>query len=350
MAASPTPFDAALARIDGPQRVALEKLRKAIRAAAPGAEEGVSYGLAAFRWKGKPLAGLGTTGGHCAYYPMSGSVVAGLAADLSGYDTTKGSVRFPADKPLPVALVGKLVTARMAEIDGPAAPDVGAAVASLRRLASKKYRDGMARYAIPTDKAFGVPVGSIQTLGKHLGRNHALAAALWDTRWYEARMLAAFVDEPTEVTPAQMDRWCKDFDNWGICDTVCFHLFDRTPHAFRKVAQWSRRKEEFVKRAAFALLASLAGHDKETDDGAFAECLPLIERAAADERNFVKKGVSWALRGIGHRSPVLHAAAIESATRLAASEGAAARWIGKDVLRDLLRPLVAKKLAKKRPV
>jgi 3-methyladenine DNA glycosylase AlkD len=213
-----------------------------------------------------------------------------------------------------------------------------AAVAELKRLGTKKTRDGMARYAIPSDNAFGVPVGQIRDFAKRLGRNHELAQALWDTGWYEARMLATFVDEPKLVTPAQMDRWCKDFDSWAICDTACFHLFDRTPHAFKKVSQWSKRKDEFVKRAAFALLASLALHDKKSGDEPFRDSLPLIERASTDDRNFVKKGVSWALRGIGHRrSPALKASAVELAERLAKSTNPAARWIGKDALRDLKR-------------
>ena len=212
-----------------------------------------------------------------------------------------------------------------------------AVVAELKRLGTKKTRDGMARYAIPSDNAFGVPVGQIRDLGKRLGRNHELAQALWDTGWYEARMLATFVDEPDLVTPAQMDRWCRDFDNWAICDTACFHLFDKTPHAFKKVSQWSKRKDEFVKRSAFALLASLALHDKKLDDAPFLKCLPLIEQAATDDRNFVKKGVSWALRGIGHRNPALKASALALSQRLAESKDSTARWIGKDALRDLNR-------------
>ncbi len=222
--------------------------------------------------------------------------------------------------------------------------EVRAVLASLKRMGSKRNRDGMARYGIVAGKVFGVSVGTIQQLAKRQGRNHELAAALWSTGWYEARMLCAFVDEPERVTPAQMDRWCRDFDNWGICDTICFKLFDRTPHAFRKVAEWSGRNAEFEKRAAFALLASLAGHDKNSGDEPFLKCLPLIERAATDERNFVKKGVSWALRGVGHRSPGLHAAAVALAQRLAASPQPAARWVGKDALRDLTRPAVVRRL------
>ncbi len=180
--------------------------------------------------------------------------------------------------------------------------EVQAVLTWLRRHGSKATRDGMARYAIPSDKAFGVSVGTMQQLAKRLGRNHELAAALWETGWYEARMLASFVDEPARVTSAQMDRWCRDFDNWAICDTACFHLFDRTPHAWRKVAQWSGRREEFVKRAAFALLWGLTVHDKSADDEPFAQGLLLIERAADDERNFVKKAVNMALRAIGKRN------------------------------------------------
>lgn len=202
----------------------------------------------------------------------------------------------------------------------------------------------MSRFGIPSEHALGVSMADIQNLAKHIGRDHALALALWDTGVYEARMLCAYVDEPARVTAAQMERWCKDFDNWAVCDTLCFKLFDRTPHAWAKVKQWSGKRAEFVKRAAFALLASLAGHDKAAADARFIEGLALIERAATDERNFVKKGVNWALRRIGSRgSPPLQRAAKETAQRLAVSDHAAARWIGKDALRDL-----AKSTAKKR--
>ncbi|HKQ48241.1 MAG TPA: DNA alkylation repair protein [Phycisphaerae bacterium] len=225
--------------------------------------------------------------------------------------------------------------------------EAGAVLASLKRLASKKTREEMGpRYGVHTDRAFGVPVGKIQQLGKRLGRSHELAAELWKSGWYEARMLAAFVDEPLRVTPAQMDRWCRDFDNWGICDTVCFKLFDQVPAAiaFRKVGQWSREKGEFQKRAAFALLACVALHDKTTGDAPFVRSLSLIERAATDERNFVKKAVSWALRSIGQRSSKLHTLAMATSKRLAASSTAAARWVGKDALRDLSRPAAERRI------
>jgi 3-methyladenine DNA glycosylase AlkD len=224
----------------------------------------------------------------------------------------------------------------------PIRDEVQAALASLEELGTKRDRDNLSRFGITASKAFGVSMANIQTLAKRLGRNHELAAALWDTGWYEARMLTAFVDEPARVTAAQMDRWCRDFDNWGICDTLCFKLFDRTPHAWAKVAQWSGKPDEFVRRAAFALLASLALHDKGAADKPFVDSLRLIERAASDDRNFVKKGVSWALRSVGRRNAGLNAAAVTLARRLSESPEAPARWVGKDALRDLTKPRTAR--------
>ena len=220
----------------------------------------------------------------------------------------------------------------------PVADRAAAVVAGLRREGNADVRAGMARYAIPSEQAFGIPVGRLRQLGKQLGPDHELAEALWQTGWYEARLLAGFVDDPAQVTPAQMDRWCREFDNWAVCDTVCFHLFDRTPHAFAKVARWAEREPEFEKRAAFALLASVAGHLKQAPDADFLACFALIERGADDPRNFVKKAVSWALRRIGTRSPLLKREALALAGKLAKSESAAARWVGKDTQRDLSRP------------
>jgi 3-methyladenine DNA glycosylase AlkD len=230
----------------------------------------------------------------------------------------------------------KSTRARKPAVNGKA-PTVDAVIARLERMATRSTRDGMARYGLPSDNALGVPVGKMKQYAKEIGRSHELAAALWKAGWYETRMMAAFIDEPRRVTAAQMDRWCKDFDNWGIVDTVCFSLFDSSPHAFDKVDEWSERRDEFGKRAAFALLACLALHGRGDDDEWYARRLALIERAASDDRNFVKKGVLWALRGVGGRSRELHAAAVATAGRLAKSEQSSARWIGKTALRELAK-------------
>ena len=211
------------------------------------------------------------------------------------------------------------------------------ALAILERKGSKRNVAGMARYGIVAKKAFGVSVGETRALARKIGRDHALAAALWKSGVYEGRLLAIFVEDPALVTSRQMDAWARGFENWADCDTACFHLFDKTPLAWKKIEQWAGRKDEFVKRAAFALLASVALHDKKAPDAPFLKTLPLIEREAGDDRNFVKKGVSWALRGIGHRNPKLRSAALKTAERLSTSQLASARWIGKDAKRDLLR-------------
>ncbi|QWP77358.1 DNA alkylation repair protein [Lysobacter sp. K5869] len=220
------------------------------------------------------------------------------------------------------------------------------ALDALRADASADYRDGMARFAIPNDRAFGVPMANIQAVAKRLGRDHALAEALWDSGWYEARLLAAYLDDPALVSAAQMDRWARGFDNWAVCDTVCFALFDRSPLAWRKIEQWARREDEFVRRAAFALLASKSVHDKQAGDAPFLRGLELVETYAFDERNFVKKAVNWALRSVGKRNVALRAAALKTATRLAASQDAAPRWNGKDALRELNGAAAMRRLAR----
>jgi len=225
--------------------------------------------------------------------------------------------------------------------------EVDAALGWLKRHATKATLNGMARYAIPSDHALGVSMKNIQVLARQLGRDHDLAAALWQTGVYEARMLASFVDEPARVTATQMDRWCRDFDNWALCDALSFNLFDRTPHAWGKVKQWSGQPGEFVKRTAFALLWALSVHDKAARDAAFIGGLKLIERAAADDRHFVKKAVNMALRAVGKRNRALNTAAIAVARRLAASEGAAPRWVGKDALRELSSAGVRARLSRK---
>ena len=212
-----------------------------------------------------------------------------------------------------------------------------AALAELETLADGSGEAGVARFGIVTaDRVIGMSMKQVQALAKRIGRDHALALELWDRGVYEARMLACYVDDPAQVTPVQMDAWAASFDNWATCDTACFVLFDRTPHGFAKVDEWAVRNDEFGRRAAFALLASLALHDKKASDRPFLDRLPLIEQAATDDRNFVKKGVNWALRGVGMRkSPVLKAAALALADRLAASPDRTARWIGRDAARQL---------------
>ena len=221
-------------------------------------------------------------------------------------------------------------------------------LAWLEKRGTRRVAEGMARFGIQTKmRVFGVSMGTLQSLRKQLGQDHTLASALWTSGCHEARLLAALIDEPQRVTRSQMNAWAASFENWADCDTVCFHLFDRTPFAWEKARQWARSPREFVKRAAFTLMACLALHDKAAPDSKFLAMLPLIERGANDERNFVKKAVSWALRSIGRRNLALNAAALPVARRLSLSEETARRWVGKDALRELASAKVRALLARR---
>jgi 3-methyladenine DNA glycosylase AlkD len=214
--------------------------------------------------------------------------------------------------------------------------DLKSILAELKRGASPKYKADMsARYGIITKaEVYGTPVGALRAMAKKIGYDHALAQKLWASGVHDARMLATMVGDPAKVTPGEMERWAKDFDNWGIVDTACFHYWDRTPHAYKQIEKWAKAKDEFVKRTAFALLASCALHKTITDE----QCLrglELIEDHARDPRNFVKKAASWALRGIGgKKNPKLRRAAREVAERLSTSDDAAERWVGKDAMKE----------------
>lgn len=208
-------------------------------------------------------------------------------------------------------------------------------VSELRRLGRPVDLDAMARYGIRGHEILGVRNEDLKRLAKGLGKDHPLALGLWRTRIFDARRLAVMVDDPEKVTEAQMERWAKDFDSWAVCDAACTHLFDRTRFAYAKALEWSERDEEFVKRAAFALMAVLAVHDKKAPDSAFRAFLPVIVRESTDDRYYVKRGVNWALRQIGKRNIRLNEAAVRAGASISRIDSKAARWIASDALREL---------------
>jgi 3-methyladenine DNA glycosylase AlkD len=183
-----------------------------------------------------------------------------------------------------------------------------------------------------------VTTPELRKKARGLGRGQALAEELWATGIHDNRVLASFVADPKVITRATMDRWAADFDSWGICDACCYGLFDRTPWAWSKIRKWARDEREFVRRGAFAMIAAIAVHDKAAPDQVFLDALPLIEKYAFDGRNFVRKGVNWALRNIGKRNPALRSAAIACAERIRAQGTSSARWIAADALRELKQP------------
>jgi len=215
------------------------------------------------------------------------------------------------------------------------ASSAAAIIAALKSKRSARNVKGMEKFGISTKGTLGVPVPALRAIAKHNRKNHGLAQALWKSGIHEARLLAGFVDDPAQVTEAQMEKWAKGFDSWDTCDQVCSSLFDKTPYAWKKAKEWAGRKEEFVRRAGFAMMAALAVHDKAAPDSKFLSLLPLIKKHSRDERNFVKKAVNWALRQIGKRNPRLRKAAMRTAKQIQRTDSRAAKWVAADALREL---------------
>ena len=214
----------------------------------------------------------------------------------------------------------------------------------LRARARPDQLEGMARFGMTPEGRLGVSVPDMRAIAKKAGKNHELALALWDTGIAEARMVASMVGDPRQLTEAQMEAWVVGFNSWDVCDQVCMNLFDKSPLAWKKVRDWAARDEEFVKRAAFALLACIAWHDKKAADEQFIALLPVIKDGSTDNRNFVKKAVSWALRHIGKRNANLNRAALQTAREIAGTDSKAARWVAADAIRELESAAVQAKL------
>lgn len=221
-------------------------------------------------------------------------------------------------------------------------------ISRLKRMANPRNVEGMARFGIATRGTLGISIYALRPLAREIGVDHRLAGQLWASGIHEARILAGFIEDPARVTDAQMERWVKAFDSWDVCDQVT-EVFVRTPAARRKIRQWAAREEEFVKRAAFTMIAEVAAHDKAAADASFEPFFTLIRAGASDDRNYVKKAVSWALRNIGKRNLALNRRAVAVAKELAAEPSRAARWVASDVLRELTGSAVQARLRTRGP-
>jgi 3-methyladenine DNA glycosylase AlkD len=217
-------------------------------------------------------------------------------------------------------------------------------LSKLEAKAKPKNVEGMAKFGMSVESRLGVSVPEMRKIAKEVGHNHPLALALWKTGIAEAQIVAALIDDPAAVSSAQMDRWVKDFDSWDVCDQACLSLFDKSPLAWQKIPEWAEREEEFVKRAAFALIAGLAWHDKQAVDQTFVDLFPILMKGADDDRNFVKKAVSWAIRNIGKRNPKLNRAAVKLAKDIQRMDSKAARWVAADAIRELQSEAVQRRL------
>jgi 3-methyladenine DNA glycosylase AlkD len=231
----------------------------------------------------------------------------------------------------------------------PEEKNASAILKKLRALARPRARRDMERFGIFVDNALGgISTPRMKKLARQIGKNHKLAQALWKSGIHEARHIAAMIDEPAKVTERQMERWARDFDSWDIVDGCCLYLLRKTSYAHRKAEEWSKRREEFVKRAAFSMMAVLAVHDKSARDEKFLNFVPIIKRESTDERNFVKKAVNWALRQIGKRNLKLNKAAFKTAEEIRTIDSRSARWIAADALRELKGAPVQARFLEKR--
>lgn len=208
-------------------------------------------------------------------------------------------------------------------------------IQELKKFESNHNREGMKRFGINVEKAFGISVTKLRSIAKKIGKDHQLAIQLWNSEIHEARILASMVDDPNLVTKSQMNNWVKDFNSWDLCDQVCSNLFCKTSYAEDKIFEWSKSKKEFIRRAAFSLIACLAVRDKKRRDEEFLIFFDLIKEYSTDERNFVKKAVNWSLRQIGKRSLFLNAKSIDLAKEIHELSSTSAKWISKDAIREL---------------
>jgi 3-methyladenine DNA glycosylase AlkD len=218
-------------------------------------------------------------------------------------------------------------------------------IKKLKSLSNHKNIEGMVRFGINAKNTLGISIYDLRPLAKQIGKNHKLALELWDSGIHEARILAGYIDESDKVTEKQMEKWVAGFDSWDVCDQVCSSLFDKTSFVWQKLQEFTQRKEEFVKRTGFTLMACLAVHDKKAQDKDFIKLLPIIKRESMDERNFVRKAVNWALRQIGKRNKNLNKEAIKTAREILKTDNKTARWIANDALRELNNASVQKRLS-----
>ncbi|MEW6011115.1 DNA alkylation repair protein [Methanobacterium alkalithermotolerans] len=220
-------------------------------------------------------------------------------------------------------------------------------IKNLQDLSNPEEVEGMARFGINPEKTFAVRIPELRKIAKQAGKDHLLAQKLWDAGYRETRIIASIIEVPEMVTSRQMDRWAHDFDTWDICDQCCMNLFRKTPFAYQKIREWSNQEEEFVKRAAFVLIATLAVHDKKASDNVFLDFFPLILKESTDGRNFVKKAINWALRQIGKRNLELNKQAIEFGRKMKEMDSKSAQWIAKDALKELESEKIQNRLQNK---
>ena len=220
-------------------------------------------------------------------------------------------------------------------------------ISRLKKYANPKAVEGMRRFGITAEKLLGVSIPNIRKLAKEIGTNHELALKLWSPKSREYRILSCMIDDANLVSEEQLEKMVMDFDSWEVCDQCCINLLKDLDSPHERAIKWSKREEEFVKRAGYVMMAVLAVHDKKSPDSVFEQFFKDIVRGSTDERNFVKKAVNWAIRQIGKRNIGLNQKCIKLSKELLETDSKSAKWIAKDAIKELTDEKIQKRIKEK---
>lgn len=222
-------------------------------------------------------------------------------------------------------------------------------IKALQELGTEHHRNLFKHFGIDAPDAFGVKSPDIQKLAKQIGKNHELAIQLFEEPYHEAKLITAFLAEPKQLTLEQMDHWVNQVYSWDLCDTLCMHLFRKSPLAEEIAYQWITEEREFVRRCGLVVMTSLSIHNKKASNKTLFKYVEASTPYVTDERNFVKKAISWLLRTQGKRNLDLRAAILKKCEDIAATHPSSksARWIISDVQRELIKKEVLERLERK---
>lgn len=186
----------------------------------------------------------------------------------------------------------------------------------LKDLSDEKTVAIWGRLGMPTKNYYGVSLSRLRQYAKDIGCNHKLALSLWKTNVHDARLLAAMIEDPKEVTENQIETWLRQADFWDITDKIATEVLSKTEFSFSKIKPWMRERNEYFRRTSWVLIDSYARRPEKIENSEFEDYLNQISKTINRETDWVKEAMLYALISIGKRNSQLHQKAINTATRL----------------------------------
>lgn len=208
-------------------------------------------------------------------------------------------------------------------------------ITELQSMACDKYKSNVVKMGIPEDCSIGVSTGDIRKLAKMVGKSNELAHELWRSGYHEAKLLAVLLFDKNQITLEEAEQLMSDVISWDLCDHLCKNLIVKLKGYDSLIIQWMLSGQLYKKRAAFTLMASAVIHKKNISNTILDDYLRMIFENSQDERDHVKKAISWALREIGKKDFDYNEKAILLAYELMESGNKTQVWIAKDVLKEL---------------